>query len=347
MDIGDLLNILLAVIVIVIAILLALNLPKIAYGVSGQENPFAIYQIAISLNYFSSFPGDFDIKISYPGIEQCEFRIATYHRNNEGTIDKGNSYVSEGFCNEVNHFQELIFDAISAALAAIPINIPGLSKGASIGKLVVRTVIAAGKMFLWREFISFIGTVATVLMSGNPLDLFSSFIRRVAREKLSYFAQVATEKGMGFAQTVMELSINAVIRYVLGFTGIYGWAIGFVINLAIAVADNLYKLIRGATDPTYNCLKGFETNILQLKASQYIYMEYRKVYFSQNLYMPLNFQNIEKDGKKLANLTDGWLYKVSMAEGTDKKVYVLSEVNIYTKDNNIWAKPNYQEVIKQ
>jgi len=334
MDIGDLLNVLLAVIIIIIAIVLALNLPKIAFGTSGQENPFAIYQIAISLNYFSSFPGEFDIKISYPGIEKSEFRIARFFS------DKGNSYVSEGFCNEINHFEELKFDILSALIAAIPINIPGLSRGASMGRIVARTVIEAGKMYLGLQLIEFLGMTAVEILSGNPLDLFSSFIRRVARERLSYFAQIASEEGIEYAQMTIEMLINSMVRYVFGFTGLYGFAISFGINFAIAVADNVYNLIRGFSDVTYNCLRS------GVKV-QYVYMEFKKVYYSQNLYTQLDLEKIERDGKILANLTEGWLYKVSMTEETDKKIYVLSEVEIHKSSDRIQVKPNYTEIIKQ
>jgi len=343
MDIGDLLNILLAVIVIVIAILLALHLPKIAYGASGQENPFAIYQIAISLNYFSSFPGEFNIKISYPGIEQCEFRIATFHRDEKsGKVDKGNSYVSEGFCSEKNHLKDIGFDILSALSAAVPIDIPGLGKGASMGKLVIGTIIRAGKIFFWRQVISFLATVAMNIMSGNPLDLFSSFIRRVAKERLRYFAQIAAEKGMEFAQILIEVVINVVVRYVLKFTGLLGYAVSFGLNLLIGLWDNIYDVIRGWTDVTYNCLRGFQGE------TQYVYIEFDRVYYSQNMYVPLKPQDKRISNIKLAELTEGWLYKVSMSEKAgDNKLYVLSEVIIYTKDNSIWIEPNYQEIIKQ
>jgi len=343
MDIGDLLNILLATIVIVIAILLALHLPKMAYGVLGQENPFAIYQIAISLNYFSSFPGEFSIKIHYPGIVQCESRIATFHRNREGKIDKGNSYVSEGFCEERNHIENLKNTIISALFSAIPVNIPGLEKGVSAGKLIVGTIVEAGKIFLWNQIISFIATVAIEIMSGNPIDLFSSFIKRLARERLSFLAQVAVEKGIEFAQILVSVGINVFIR-AAGLTGPIGYFASFVIHLFVGFLSDLWDMIRGTFDPAYNCLKG-EFGV------QYVYIEYRKVYYSQNLHVPLNFVNITiKEGnnmKKLAELTDDWLYKIFMTESIDNKVYVLSEINIYTKDGNIWVEPKYQEMIKQ
>jgi len=335
MDIGDLLNVLLAVIVIVISIALALNLPYIAYGASGQENPFAIYQIAISLNYFSSFPGEFHINVSYPGINQCEFRIARF------VSDKGNSYVSEGYCDEKDHAKELAFDIISAILTSIPIDISGLSKGASMGKLVVKTVIEAGKIFLWNEFISFIMTTAVNLLSGNPIDMFSSFIRNVAKQRLRYFAQVAAEKSMEFADILIGLLVNSVVRYVLGFTGIYGFAINFVINFGIAIADNIYNWIRGATDVAYNCLKQGGPRF------QYVYMEYNKVYYSQNLHMPLEFQNILIGGKSLSGVADDWLYKVSMTEEVGNEIYVLSSVEIYTENDKIKVNPVYINTTKQ
>jgi len=335
MDIGDLLNVLLAVIIIIIAIVLALNLPKIAFGTSGQENPFAIYQIAISLNYFSSFPGEFDIKISYPGIEKSEFRIARFFS------DKGNSYVSEGFCAERNHLEDLAFDAILVLFVSVPIEIPGVGKGVDMGRLFVRTVIESGKMFFWFELIDFFAMTAIEILSGNPLDLFSSFIRRVANERLSYFVQVASEKGMEFSQMTVMMLVSSMVGSVLKLGGIPGFLISFGINFAIVAADNIYDLIRGLTDDTYNCLKGFQG------ATQYIYTEFRNVYYSQNLYMQLNFKRTERDGKVLADLTGGWLYKVSMTEETDKKIYVLSEVKIYARDNIIWVEPNYEEIIKQ
>lgn len=335
------LNVLLAVIVIVISIALALSLPKIAFGMSGQENPFAIYQIAISLNYFSSFPGNFNITISYPGIEQCEFRIATFHRDESGIIDKGNSYVSEGFCNEVNHVQNLINAAISAALSSIPVEIPGLGNGVSAEKLIVGTVIEAGKMYLWSQLISFTATFIINLLSGNPIDMFSSFVESFSRQGLGYFAQVVANQGMEFAQLVFSLLITSVVRYVLGFTGIYGFAISFAINFAIAIAGDIYQWIRGITDVTYNCLHQGGVGV------QYVYMEYNRVYYSQNLYIPLDLQNVEIGNTYLAKLTDGWLYKVSMVENVDSIIYVLSGVEIYTDNGEIEVNPIYSNVTEE
>jgi len=327
MDVGDLLNVLLMVTVIVISIVISLNLPYIAYNFFGRENPFAVYQIAISLNYFSSFPGDFNISISYPGIENGEFRIARVIRDVEL---KGNSYVSEGACLEINHVNDLINAIINAAIASIPIEIKGAP---TIKNIFINALIQSGKNFLIGEALFQSIVVITSLISGNFMDIFSSFIKKAAHERLGYFVSIATEKGKEYATEVAGVMITMIIKYVLKLAGPWGFVASFVGNLIIYLASNIYNLIMGAVSVEYNCLKGIRGGV------QYVYMNYRDITFSQNLKVPINFFEI----KGLAEIFDKWLYKVSMFDKIDNRVYVLSNVSIYTKDNEIWVRPIYVE----
>jgi len=331
MDVGDLLNILLMVTVIVISIVISFNLPYIAYGIFGRENPFAIYQIAISLNYISSFPGDFNISISYPGIENGEFRIARVIRD---VGLKGNSYVSEGACAEKNHVNDLINAIINAAIASIPIEIKGAP---TIRNIFINALIQSGKNYIIGEVIFHSIIITTSLISGNFMDIFSSFIREAARERLGYFVSIASEKGTEYAMEFAGVLITTIIKYVLKLAGPWGILASFAANMAIYLASNIYSLIMGAISVEYNCLKGMRGGV------QYVYINYRDITFSQNLKVPINFSEI----KGLAETFDGWLYKVSMVDEINNKIYVLSNVSIYTKDNEIRIRPTYVEFSKR
>jgi len=331
MDTGELLNVLLMVTVIVISIIISFNLPYIAYSFFGRENPFAVYQIAISLNYISSFPGDFNISISYPGIENGEFRVARVIRD-AGL--KGNSYVSEGACSEKRHVEDLINAIISAVIASIPIEI----KGAPTAKnILINVLIQSGKSYIIGEVLVQSVVVITSIISGNFMDLLSSFVKKAARERLGYFVSIASEKGKEYAMDFIGVMFTTIIKYVLKLAGPWGFLASFVGNLVIYLASNIYSLIMGAISVEYNCLKGIRGGV------QYIYINYRDITFSQNLKVPMNFFEI----KGLAEVFDGWLYKVSMVDEIDNRIYVLSNVSIYTKGNEIWVRPVYTEYDKR
>jgi len=331
MDVGDLLNILLMVTVIVISIVISLNLPYIAYGIFGKENPFAIYQIAISLNYISSSPGEYNVSISYPGVVSGEFRIARIIRDVEL---KGNSYVSEGACAEKNHVNDLINAVINAAIASIPIEIKGAP---TVKNIFINALIQSGKNFIIGEVLFQGIVVTTSIISGNFMDIFSSFIKKAARERLGYFVSIASEKGTEYAMEFAGVLITTIIKYVLKLAGPWGILASFAGNLIIYLASNVYSLIMGAVSVEYNCLKGIRGGV------QYIYINYKDVMFSQNLKVSINFSEI----KGLAEIFDRWLYKVSMFDEIDNKIYVLSNVSIYTQDNEIWIRPIYVESSKK
>jgi len=331
MDVGDLLNVLLMITIIAISIVISLNLPYIAYGIFGKENPFAVYQIAIYLNYISSFPGDFNVSISYPGIENGEFRIAKIISDN-GL--KGNSYVAEGACAEKNHVEDLINAVISSIIASIPIEIKGAP---TVKNIFVNALVQSGKNFIIGEVLLQGTIVITSIVSGNFIDILSYFMRKMARERLGYFISIATEKGKEYTMDFIGTLVSMIVRYVLKLAGIWGILASFTANLIIYLASNIYSLIMGAISVEYNCLKGIRGGV------QYIYINYKDITFSQNLRVPINFYEI----KGLAETFDGWLYKVSMYDEINNRVYVLSNVSIYTIGNEIWVKPIYYEVNKR
>ncbi|RIB35550.1 MAG: hypothetical protein BXU00_00370 [Candidatus Nanoclepta minutus] len=342
MDIGEMLNILLAVFVILISIFLALELPYLSLKYSTNSNPFAIYHVAVSLDYFSSFPGNFYVKIDYPGIENVEFRISSYKIQNN--LITGNSYVSEGICNIKNHLEDIAFDIITSVMFAFsPIKLEGEGAVKSATEAIIKTLIEASRVYAIGEILSLGFTAFGYIASGNFMDAFRNFVLRVNRDSIGYFRDIVIEKGTQFTETAGRMIVSTVIRLILkslNVMGPWGWVISFTANLAISLADNVYSLVRGNSDVEYNCLKGI------VGTTQYVYVEFNRIDFSQNLYVPIEFQYVIKDDLVLSRVEGGWLYKVyTMDESTDK-YYILNYFEISKDRERIFVRPIYSEIAK-
>ncbi|MEM4772950.1 MAG: hypothetical protein QW648_02995, partial [Nanoarchaeales archaeon] len=113
MEISDFLNILLVFLIISFSIIITLRLAFLNMKYIISLNPFAIYQIAVSINYLSSNIGNFTTTIITPGMELVEYRISSY---SEGILGYRPAYVSSGVCSLKDHLQELAYDAINAIM---------------------------------------------------------------------------------------------------------------------------------------------------------------------------------------------------------------------------------------
>ncbi len=333
------LNALLMVAIIVMSIFLSMNLVLLSAKHFSNVNPFAIYQIAIAINYFSSFPGDFSVEVPYPGIDKGEFRVTSYIN-----LNTGNSYVSEGVCEIKDHLAEIGYAALDAFLYSIPVGeISGEITASAVRSIVFKTILEAGKVFLISEVLSEAITAIYYSSQGNFMDFLYNFVKRFSQENIEAFKDTISQQGVGFAEVAGRMLLTTAIRLALSALEMTGWgfAVAFAANFLIGIAGTLYEIIQGMWNPTYNCL-------MQVgPTKQTVYVQFNKIDFSQNLYRPLTFVNKEfyRDNSKLvlAAVVDGWLYKVSMKGSLDKTVYTLDNVMIYTKGNKIIIEPEFKK----
>ncbi|MEM1782536.1 MAG: hypothetical protein QW483_01470, partial [Nanopusillaceae archaeon] len=273
MDVGDLLNALAAIFVILIAIMLSLNLPYLSAKYIFSYNPFSIYQTAIYLNYIYTYPGNYSAEIKYDGkyLWRYELRIS----------NSSESYISIGECFEKDHLSNIASDLFSSLLFTVgSIKVSGVTtRIADLSKQIIFYSLDIAKASI--IFTEITRIISLFSYSGGDINKFiKSFIVtyhlnspiEAISSKLEEYGKITSEI---LTRNLLSTLIRFAVSKVLASTGI-GIVVVFLANFAIGLADNIYDWFLGFWDVRYNCLKdpGF--------GKQLIYNESEKVIYSQN-----------------------------------------------------------------
>ncbi|MEM4588033.1 MAG: hypothetical protein QXW13_00730 [Nanopusillaceae archaeon] len=354
MDIGEFLNIILMLLIISFSIIITARFAFLNMKYMVALNPFTIYQIAISINYFSSNVGDFLALIETPGMEFIEYRISSYSK---GILGYRPAYVSSGICTLKDHVQELFSDVINALYYTIAggafVGVGKMPAAAMIKAFLKTAIIETARIYFFSKLFEGIFTLLPIFGSGKPIELkemFTEFVR--LRSYFSNPAKLAEEVKndflSGYAQTAVRIVVSGAIRVIISkaltSTGIVGFAIAFFVNFLIEVADNIAAIIRGKTDPEYDCLY----TIINGFGKQVIYVQMERIEYTPNLNINLEFISVT-GCKDLSKYVGNVVYKITGYQPCeDEWAYLLKNITIYKDENSkkTSIKANYEKVKK-
>lgn len=353
MDIGEFLNIILMLLIISFSIIITARLAFLNMKYMVALNPFTIYQIAVSINYLSSNVGDFLALIETPGMEFIEYRISSYSK---GTLGYRPAYVSSGICNLKDHLQELASDAINALFYTIAggafVGIEKMPVAGMIKAFLKTAAIETARIYFFSKLFEGIFTLLPIFSPGKPIELKEILIEFVRSR--SYFSdpanlaeEVKNDFLSGYAQTTVRVVVSGAIRTIISkaltSTGI-GFIIAFFANFIIEAADNIASIIRGKTDPEYECLY----TIVNGFGKQVIYVQMERVEYTPNLNVNLEFMSVT-GCKDLSKYVDNVVYKITGYQPCeDEWAYLLKNITIYKDENSkkTSIKANYEKVKK-
>ncbi|MEM0379197.1 MAG: hypothetical protein QXG71_00300 [Nanopusillaceae archaeon] len=354
MDIGEFLNVILMFLIISFSIIITAKLAFLNMKYLTSLNPFTIYQIAVSINYFSSNIGEFSSLIDTPGMEFIEYRISSYSK---GSLGYYPAYVSSGICILKDHLQEISVDAINALMYTI-----AGGAFAGIGKMPFRidmikaflkvSFIEITRAYIFSKIFEGIFVLLPIFGSKRPMEM-QEMLANFIRTK-SYFSnpakladEIKNDFLSNYAETAGKVVLSGAIRMIitkaLSSTGI-GIVIAFIANFFIETIDNIVSIIRGSFDVEYNCLY----SLIDGFGKQVIYNQMERIEYTPNLNIELNFIDVF-ECKSLSKYENNKIYKITGYQPCeDQWAYLLKNIAIYKNESKrkiiIW--PSYEKVKK-
>lgn len=356
MDIGDFLNVLLMLLIISFAIIITYRLAFLNMKYQTALNPFLIYQVAVTLNYFSANIGNFEAVIDSPGTELVEYRISSY---SESFLEYNPAYVAAGVCTIRDHLREVLFDAVSAALSTVFVGkyfspLDNMKFGKDFVKEFLKiTFMETVKAYAISKIMEGAFALISIFTSGSGKDIREMMINvlkfmSLKENNLAKLAEDAKKDLMSdfpytFARIAGAGIARMIMNKVLSASGI-GVVVAFAINFFIEFVDNLIDILNGIFNVEFNCL--YNTNQI---GKQVIFNVVEKIEYTPNNNLRLNFINVEECGIKLSEYQENWLYKITGYQPCpDGRAYRLFNISIRKNEelNTIDIKANYKQVKK-